>query len=36
MADVFLAVVAERMRVQLENCVSNIRAALATLSRVVM
>ncbi|KAI0296421.1 hypothetical protein BC826DRAFT_934201 [Russula brevipes] len=26
----------ERMRVQLENCVSNIRAALATLSRVVM
>jgi hypothetical protein len=26
----------ERMRVQLENCVSNIRAALAALSRAVM
>jgi len=26
----------ERMRLQLENCVSNIRAALATLSRAVM
>ena len=26
----------ERMRVQLEQCVSNIRAALATLSRAVM
>jgi len=26
----------ERMRVQLESCVSNIRAALATLSRAVM
>ena len=28
--------VAERMRIQLENCVSNIRAALAALSRAVM
>ena len=27
---------AERMRIQLENCVSNIRAALAALSRAVM
>ncbi len=26
----------ERMRIQLENCVSNIRAALAALSRAVM
>ena len=32
----FIWFVAERMRVQLESCVSNIRAALATLSRAVM
>lgn len=31
-----LTIVAERMRVQLESCVSNIRAALASLSRAVM
>jgi len=37
-ADSFFSLtgVAERMRIQLENCVSNIRSALAALSRAVL
>jgi hypothetical protein len=37
-ADSFFSLtgVAERMRIQLDNCVSNIKAALAALSRAVM